>query len=188
MTPGVVTAGRTGRAVRLHDRATRATTNHDGATPTLSPTTMAGDAGKPQSSSGSCSIVTLVTPSMPAAASTTTLLAVVFSDFYRQHSFRFQALGTIIHQFSLTLMSSTSFGDYLISGTQHTNLSQNGRNPKPAGLPLHKSTVQLLGDSPEHDIKERPSARHKQSIKTERRVPSPFGSTISDKPHNQDPN
>ena len=134
MTPGVVTAGRTGRAVRLHDRATRATTNHDGATPTLSPTTMAGDAGKPQSSSGSCSIVTLVTPSMLAAASTTTLLAVVFSDFYRQHSFRFQALGTIIHQFSLTLMSSTSFGDYLISGTQHTNLSQNGRNLRPAGL------------------------------------------------------
>ena len=48
--------------------------------------------------------------------------------------------------------------------------------------------MQLLGDGPEHDIKERPSARHKQSIKTERRVPSPFGSTISDKPLNQDPN
>ena len=91
------------------------------------------------------------------------VLAVVFSDFYCQHSFRFLALRTIMHHFSLTLMCSTSFGDYLISGTQHTNLSQNGRNPRPAGLPLHKSTVQLLGDSPEHDIKQRSSARHKSN-------------------------
>ena len=70
---------------------------------------------------------------------------------------------TIIHQFSLTLMSSTSFGDYLTSRTQHTKLSQNGRNHRPAGLPLCKSTVQLLGDGPEHDVKQRPSARHKNN-------------------------
>ena len=91
------------------------------------------------------------------------VLAVVFSDFYRQHSFEFQFLMTIIHQFSLTLMSSTSFGDYLTSRTQHTKLSQNGRNHRPAGLPLCKSTVQLLGDGPEHDVKQRPSARHKNN-------------------------
>ena len=86
------------------------------------------------------------------------VLAVVFIDFYRQHSFGFQALRTIMHQISLTLMSSTSFGDYLTSRTQHTKLSQNGRNHRPAGLPLCKSTVQLLGDGPEHDIKQRSSA------------------------------
>ena len=89
------------------------------------------------------------------------VLAVVFSDFYRQHSFRFQALRTIIHQFSRTLMSSTSFGDYLISGTQHTKLSQNGRNPRPAGLPLCNLIVQILRDGPEHKIKQRSSALHR---------------------------
>ena len=51
-----------------------------------------------------------------------------------KHSFGFQALRTIIHQFSLTLMSSTSFGALVISGTKHTKLNQNGRNPRPAGL------------------------------------------------------
>ena len=91
------------------------------------------------------------------------VLAVIFSDFYRQHSFGFSALRTIIHQFSLTFMSSTSFGDYLILGTQHMNLSQNGRNPRPASLPVCNSTVQLLGDGPEHDIKQRPTARHKNN-------------------------
>ena len=60
-------------------------------------------------------------------------------------------------------MSSTSFGDYLILGTQHMNLSQNGRNPRPVCLPLCKSIVQLLGDGPEQDIKQRPSARHKNN-------------------------
>ena len=89
------------------------------------------------------------------------MLAVIFSDFYRQNSFGFQALGTKMHQFSLTLMSSTSFGDYLISGTQHTNLSQNGRKPRPAGLPLYHFIVQLLGSGPEHIIKQISSVRHK---------------------------
>ena len=51
-----------------------------------------------------------------------------------KHSFGFQALRTIIHQFSLTLMSSMSFGALVILGTKHTKLSQNGRNPRPAGL------------------------------------------------------
>ena len=45
------------------------------------------------------------------------VLAVVFSDFYRQHSFGFQALRTIMHRILLTLTSSTSFGALLISGT-----------------------------------------------------------------------
>ena len=89
------------------------------------------------------------------------VLAVIFSDFYRQYSFGFHAFRTIIHQFSLTLMSSTSFGDYLISGTKHTKLSQNGRNPRPAGLPLCNFIVQLLGDGPKHKIKQISSARHK---------------------------
>jgi hypothetical protein len=85
------------------------------------------------------------------------LLAVVFNDFYRQYSFGFQALRNIIRQFSLTLMSSTSFGDYLISGTQHTNLSQNGRKPRPAGLPLCHFIMQLRS-GPEHIIKQSSSA------------------------------
>jgi len=75
----------------------------------------------------------------------------------------FRLSGPIIHQISLTLMSSTSFDDYLILGTQHMNLSQNGRNPRPVCLPLCKSIVQLLGDGPEQDIKQRPSARHKNN-------------------------
>ena len=58
-------------------------------------------------------------------------------------------------------MSSTSFGDYLISGTQHTNLSQNWRKPRPAGLPLYHFIVQLLGCGPEHIIKKISSVRHK---------------------------
>ena len=89
------------------------------------------------------------------------LLAVVFSDFYHQHSFGFQALRTIMHQISLTLMSSTSFGTLVILGTKHTKLSQNGRNPRPAGLPLCHFIVQLLGDGPEQDIKQRSSVQHK---------------------------
>jgi len=89
------------------------------------------------------------------------VLAVIFSDFYRQYSFGFHAFRTIIHQFSLTLMSSTSFGDYLISGTKHTKLSQNGRNPRPAGLPLCNFIMQLLGDGPEHKIKQRINVKHK---------------------------
>ena len=89
------------------------------------------------------------------------VLAVVFIDFYRQHSFGFQALRTIMHQISLTLMSSTSFGTLVILGTKHTKLSQNGRNPRPAGLPLCHFIVQLLGDGPEQDIKQRSSVQHK---------------------------
>ena len=88
-------------------------------------------------------------------------MAVVFSEFYRQHSFGFHNFRTIIYQFSLTLTSSTSFGDYLISGTKHTKLSQNGRNPRPAGLPLCNLVVQILRDGPEHKIKQRSSALHK---------------------------
>ena len=58
-------------------------------------------------------------------------------------------------------MSSTSFGAFMISGTKHTKLSQNGRNPRPAGLPLCNLIVQNLGDGPEHKIKQRSSALHK---------------------------
>ena len=93
------------------------------------------------------------------------LLAVIFSDFYRQHSFGFQALRTIMHHFSLTLMSSTSFGDYLILGTQHTNLRQTRRNPRPAGLGQAgwPTPVKIHRATPEHDIKQRPSDRHKNN-------------------------
>ena len=88
-------------------------------------------------------------------------MAVVLSDFYRQHSFGFHTFRTIIHQFSLTLMSSTSFGAHVISRTKHTKLSQNGRNPRPAGLPLYNFIVQLLRDDLEHKIKQISSALHK---------------------------
>jgi len=88
------------------------------------------------------------------------VLAVVFSDFYRQHSFGFQALRTKMHQISLTLMSSMSFGVYLISGTQCANLGQNGIKPRPAGLPLRQFIVWLLGDGPEQDINQRSSIQH----------------------------
>ena len=88
------------------------------------------------------------------------VLAVIFSDFYRQHSFGFQALRTIMHQISLTLMSSTSFGDYLVSGTEHTNLNQNGRKPRPAGLHLCHFIMWLLRDGPEQDIKQRSSVQY----------------------------
>ena len=63
------------------------------------------------------------------------VLAIVFSEFYCQHFFGFHTFRTIIYQFSLTLTSSISFCDYLISGTKHTKLSQNGRYPRPAGRP-----------------------------------------------------
>ena len=49
----------------------------------------------------------------------------------------------------------------MISGTKHTKLSQNGRNPRPAGLPLCNLIVLLLGDGPEHKIKRRISVKHK---------------------------
>ena len=58
-------------------------------------------------------------------------------------------------------MSSMSFGAYMISGTIYTKLSQNGRNPRPAGLPLCNLVVQLLGDGPEHKIKQRISVKNK---------------------------
>jgi len=53
-------------------------------------------------------------------------------------------------------MSSTSFGAHVISRTKHTKLSQNGRNPRPAGLPLYNFIVQLLRDDLEHKIELRP--------------------------------
>ena len=52
-----------------------------------------------------------------APPKTAQMLVVIFSDFYRQLSFGFQALKTIMHQISLILMSSMSFGALVISGT-----------------------------------------------------------------------
>jgi hypothetical protein len=73
MTAGsLTTAGRTERAGRPLDRATRVTTNHNGANPVPRPASMTGGAGLPRSSNGSGRIVTLITPSTPAAASTAT--------------------------------------------------------------------------------------------------------------------
>ena len=89
------------------------------------------------------------------------LLAVIFSEFYRQHSFGFRTFRTITLWFSLTLKSSTSFGEYSISGTTYTKLSQNRRNPRPTGQPLRQLVVQLLGDGPEHKTKQRPNVLHK---------------------------
>jgi hypothetical protein len=123
------------------------------------------------------------------------VLAVVFSDFYRQHSFGFHTFRTVIHQFSLTLMSSTSFGALVISGTKHAKLSQNGRNPRPAGLgqasrrtPMwfHRATPRTWSWTQDQaNIK---CSTQVLWVKTERRTPSLFGSTFSDKPFNQDPN
>ena len=123
------------------------------------------------------------------------MLAVIFSDFYRQQSFGFQALRTKMHQISLILMSSMSVGTLVISGTQHTKSSQNGRNPRLASLgqggrpptvPFHHATHRRWS-SARHQAKIKCSTQV-QSIKTERHEPSPFGSTISDKLLDQDPN
>ena len=62
------------------------------------------------------------------------VLVVDFDDFYRQHSFGFHTFGTMLLWFLLTLTSSTSFDDYLKLGTTYANLSQNGVDPRPAGL------------------------------------------------------
>ena len=65
-----------------------------------------------------------------------------------------------MHQISLILMNSMSFGVYLISGTQCANLGQNGIKPRSAGLPLCHLIVQLLRDGPERDIKQITSVQH----------------------------
>ena len=110
------------------------------------------------------------------------LLAVVFSDLYRQHSFKFHIFRTIIYQFSLTLMSSMSLGDYLISGTKHTNLSQNGRNPRPAGLGQASRPTPMWFHcaTPRRWSWTQDQANIKCStqvlwVKTEMRTPSPIG-------------
>jgi hypothetical protein len=65
----------------------------------------------------------------------TRLLAVDFYDFYHQHFSRFHTFMAIIMLKPLTLMSSTSFGDYLILGAHYQKFSQIGRNPRPTSLP-----------------------------------------------------
>ena len=81
------------------------------------------------------------------------VLAVDFDDFYRHHSFRFHALGTILLWFLLTLTSSTSFGNYLNPGATSANLGKNGANPRPAGLPLWHFAMKLHGGCPEPKAK-----------------------------------
>jgi len=60
--------------------------------------------------------------------------AVDFDDFYRQHSFGFHSFRTMLLYFSLTLTSSMSFGECLSPGATCTKMSQNGVNPRLAGL------------------------------------------------------
>jgi len=88
-----------------------------------------------------------------------------------------------------------SFATLVISRTQHTKSSQNGRNPRLASLgqggrpptvPFHHATHRRWS-SARHQAKIKCSTQV-QSIKTERHEPSPFGSTISDKLLDQDPN
>jgi hypothetical protein len=57
------------------------------------------------------------------------VLAVDFHDFYRQH---FPGFHTFMAKIMLKLfivMSSTSFGDYLIAGAHYINFGQIGRKP-----------------------------------------------------------
>ena len=64
------------------------------------------------------------------------VLAVISDRFYHQHSFEFHTFRTVILWFLLTLTSSTSFGEYLNSGTRYPKFGQNGRNPRPTGRPI----------------------------------------------------
>ena len=123
------------------------------------------------------------------------VLVVDFDEFYRQHSFGFHTFRTIIPWFSLTLMSSMSFGAFMISGTKHTKLSQNGRNPRSAGLrPAGRPTpVQPRHATPRWWSWTQDRAKIKCStqvsqVKTERPTASLIGSTFSDKQINQYPN
>ena len=81
------------------------------------------------------------------------LLAVDFDDFYRQYSFRFHAFRTILLWFSLTLTSSTSFGDYLNPGATYTKMSQNGVNPGRPAYPCNTSSWNFV----EHVLRPRSS-------------------------------
>ena len=62
------------------------------------------------------------------------VLVVDFYDFYHQHFSRIHDLRANTNQIWFILMSSTSFGALVISGTKHTKLRKNGRNPRAAGL------------------------------------------------------
>jgi hypothetical protein len=55
------------------------------------------------------------------------VLSINFDNFYRQHVAIFLALRAMILLNLLTLMSSTSFGDYLDAGTTHRKLSKMGK-------------------------------------------------------------
>jgi hypothetical protein len=63
------------------------------------------------------------------------VLAVDFHDFYRQHFPEFHTFMAKIILKLFILMSSISFGDYLISGAQYINFGQIMRKPRPTGLP-----------------------------------------------------
>ena len=124
------------------------------------------------------------------------VLAVIFDEVYRQHSFGFHTFRTVIIQFSLTLTSSTRFGEYLNSGTTYTKMSQTGRIPRPAGLgqagrppPPRNVILQLCTYGPKHKIKPIQECLAQESqVETERLEPSQVGSICSDKQINQDPN
>jgi len=98
----------------------------------------------------------------------TLLLAVVFDEFYHQHSFIFHTFRTVILLNSQTLTSSTRFGEYLNSGTTYTKMSQTGRIPRPAGLgqagrppPPRNVILQLCTYGPKHKIKPIEEFSHK---------------------------
>jgi hypothetical protein len=71
------------------------------------------------------------------------VLAVNFYYFYHQHFSGFHTFMVKIMLRSFTLMSSTSFGDYLIFGAQCTKFGQKGENPRPAGLTLRQTRLKL---------------------------------------------
>ena len=124
------------------------------------------------------------------------VLVVDFDDFYRQHSFGFHAFGIILLWFSLTLTSCISFGEYLNSGATLTKLSQNGKNPRPAGLcqagrptTLRFDLAAVWGHDPEP--KNKPTQgwfRQNSQVEIERLEPSQDGLNSNNKPGNQDPN
>jgi hypothetical protein len=69
------------------------------------------------------------------ASSAEAVLAVDFHNFYRQHFSGFHTFMAKIMLNLFILMSSTSFGDYLILGAHYINFGQIRRKPRPTGFP-----------------------------------------------------
>lgn len=77
-------------------------------------------------------------------------LAVDFDDFYCQHFSKFHTFKAINLIISFTLTSSTSFGEYLNSGTKCKKLGCFGNIPRPTGLAPRNSGSGFLQHAEKH--------------------------------------